>query len=66
MFYGSDQGGGTAAVLTSLVATCKRLCIDPFAYLRDLFGRIAAHPQGRIAELLPDQWRAGCQSAATS
>jgi hypothetical protein len=45
MFYGSDQGGGTAAVLTSLVATCKRLCIDPFAYLRDLFGRIAAHPK---------------------
>jgi hypothetical protein len=31
MFYGSDQGGRTAAVLTSLIATCKRLHIDPFA-----------------------------------
>lgn len=58
MFYGSDNGGRTAAVLTSLVATCKRLHIDPFAYLRDLFGRISSHPQSRLAELLPDHWKA--------
>jgi len=44
-------------VLTSLVATCKRLRIDPFAYLRDLFERISSHPQSRLAELLPDQWQ---------
>jgi len=56
-FLGSDNGGRTAAVLTSLVATCKRLRLDPFAYLRDLFQRIGAHPQSRLAELLPDQWQ---------
>ncbi len=28
-FYGSDNGGRTAAVLTSLIASCKRLGIDP-------------------------------------
>ncbi|MFZ0964571.1 MAG: IS66 family transposase [Bryobacteraceae bacterium] len=58
MFYGSDQGGRTAAVLTTLIATCRRLHIDPFAYLRDLFARLSDHPQGRLAELLPDQWQA--------
>jgi hypothetical protein len=42
MFYGSDNGGQTAALLTSLIATCKRLGMDPFAYLRDLFGRIVS------------------------
>jgi len=57
MFYGSDNGGQTAAVLTSLIATCKRLGMDPFAYLRDLFGHISSHPQSRLAELLPDQWK---------
>jgi transposase len=57
-FYGSDNGGRTAAVLTSLIASCKRLGIDPFAYLRDLFERMGAHPQSRLAELLPDQWQA--------
>ena len=54
---GSDNWGQTAAVLTSLIATCKRLKIDPFAYLRDLFGQIAAHSNARIEELLPDQWK---------
>jgi transposase len=58
MFYGSDNGGRTAAILSSLIATCKRLRIDPFAYLRDLFQRIGAHPQQRLDELLPDQWAA--------
>jgi transposase len=31
MFYGSDNGGQTAAVLTSLIITCKGLNIDPFS-----------------------------------
>jgi transposase len=60
-FLGSDTGGRTAAVLTSLIATCKRLAIDPFAYLRDIFARLGAHPQSRLAELLPDQWEKACR-----
>jgi hypothetical protein len=32
LFFGSDNGGRTAAVLTSFVATCKRLGIEPFAF----------------------------------
>ena len=66
MFCGSDNGGQTAAVLTSLIATGKRLGTDPFAYLHDLFGRIAAHPNTRLAELLPDQWNTGLQPTPTS
>jgi len=65
MFYGSDNGGRTAAVLSSVIATAKRHGLDPFAYLRDLFGRIGSHPQNRLAELLPDQWKEGRPSAAT-
>ena len=57
MFYGSDNGGRTAAVLSSLIATSKRGGLNPFAYLRDLFARISSHPQSRLAELLPDQWK---------
>jgi hypothetical protein len=58
MFPGSDNGGRTAAVLTSLVTTSKRLGIAPFAYLRDIFERISTHPHNRLAELLPDRWMA--------
>lgn len=65
MFLGSDQGGRTAAVLTSLIATAKRLGIDPFAYLRDILERISTHPQSRLVELLPDQWKAAYPPAGT-
>jgi hypothetical protein len=55
-------GGRTAAVVTSFITTCKRLGIDPLGYLRDIFERISTHPQSRLAELLPDQWRAASTS----
>jgi transposase len=49
------NAGRTAAVLTSFITTCKRLGINPFAYLRDIFERISTHPASRLTELLPDQ-----------
>ena len=55
-FLGSDHGGNTAAVLFSLIATCDRHKVDPFAYLRDVLTRLAAHPSHRLAELLPVNW----------
>jgi len=56
IFFGSDQGGRTAAVLRSFVASCQRSGIDPFTWLKDVLARIAAHPITRIAELLPHNW----------
>ncbi len=58
LFYGSDKGGRTGAVLSSLIASCKRLRVEPFGYLRDLFARISSHPHHRLDELLPDRWQA--------
>lgn len=63
MFFGSDRGGQTAAVLTSFIVSCKRLHINPFLYLRDVFARISAHPDKRIEELLPDAWKAAREAA---
>jgi hypothetical protein len=56
VFFGSDEGGKTAAVLRSFVASCQRAGIDPFAWLKDVLSRIADHPVTRIAELLPHNW----------
>ncbi len=64
-FYGSDHGGHTAAVLSSLIATCKRHHIDPFAYLCDVFQRISAHPHHQLADLLPDHWLAQRNAAVS-
>lgn len=56
VFFGSDEGGKTAAILRTVVATCQRVGIDPFLWLRDVLSRIATHPITRLAELLPHNW----------
>jgi hypothetical protein len=57
LFCGSDNGGQTAAILFSLIATCQRHGVNPFAYLRDTLTRIAAHPLTRLTDLLPNHWQ---------
>jgi transposase len=54
-FLGSEAGGKAAATLYSVVGTCRRLGLDPFAYLRDVFARLPGHPADRLDELLPDR-----------
>jgi transposase len=56
VFFGSDEGGKTAAVLRSFVASCQRVGVDPFAWLKDILSRIADHPINRLAEFLPHNW----------
>lgn len=56
-FLGSDEGGKTAAVLMSFIATCKRCRVEPFAWFRDVLSRIPNHPINRLAELLPHNWK---------
>lgn len=53
LFAGADTGGERAAAFYSLIGTAKLNGLDPEAYLRELFTRIAEHPINRIDELLP-------------
>ena len=53
LFAGSIAGGKWAAILYSLVASCKRHKINPQLYLRDVIGRVKTHPQSKIRDLLP-------------
>ena len=55
-FLGSENGGHTAAVLFSFIATCQSHAVNVFNYLRDVLSRIDAHPMNQLAELLPGRW----------
>jgi hypothetical protein len=53
LFFGSDTGGERAAIIYSLIETCKLNHIDPQRYLQYVLARIADHPVNRVEELLP-------------
>jgi transposase len=57
LFAGSDQGARRAATIYSLIGACKLCRIDPFAYLRDVIHRVSTHPNSRINELTPPNWK---------
>jgi transposase len=56
LFFGSDIGGETAAVLYTFTQTCQALSVEPWRYLRDVLERLPSHPTERLAELLPEEW----------
>jgi transposase len=58
---GSETGGKTAAVLYTMVGTCKHLGLDPFAYLKEtlpgLFALGEKPKTEQLIEWLPDRWQ---------
>ena len=56
IFFGNERGGEAAAVMYSLIATCKEHGIDPRTYLRDVLLRIAKVSD--VKELTPYGWKA--------
>ena len=54
MFVGSPQAGHRAAILMSLIASCKSCEVEPWAWLRAVLAEL---PRGiDLIELLPDVW----------
>ena len=56
LFLGNEVGGETAAILYTLMMSCKRHCIDPQAYLVDVMRRIKHASRDELESLLPDRW----------
>ncbi|TXI88658.1 MAG: transposase, partial [Burkholderiaceae bacterium] len=58
LFAGSEEGGRTAATILSLIETCKRLGINPVAYLKDVLTRLPNVKTSQVDDFLPDRWLA--------
>ncbi len=56
LFAGSFEGARRAALLYSLVQSCKLINVPPFDYLKDVLMRVATHPQRLIGQLTPKGW----------
>jgi len=56
LFFGSDNGGRTAAVIFTITQSAKRHNINLFTYLKDVIARISDHPANQLHTLLPNNW----------
>jgi len=52
---GNDRGGRGAAILYSLVQTCKAIRVDPKTYLTDVLLRVRSEQD--LAKLTPREWK---------
>jgi transposase len=66
LFAGSLEGGRRAAVIYSLLETCKRIGADPFAYLRDVLERLPVTARANYATLTPRAWLAEQRAKAAT
>jgi len=57
LHVGQESGGEKAANLFSLMITCKRLNVEPYAYLHDILRRLPSHPNKDIWQLTPRGWQ---------
>jgi hypothetical protein len=65
LFAGDQAGGHTWAIVQSLAQTCKLNGVDPYVYLKATLEALAAgHPQSRLDELMPWNFRKDSGSSA--
>jgi transposase len=56
LFVGSETGGEAAAIILSLVQSCRASGVNPREYLEDVMRRLMSHSNQKLHELLPIEW----------
>lgn len=57
LFAGSHAGAKRAAIVYSLLGSCKLQEINPHEYLMDILQRLPLQPVNRLQDLLPPFWK---------
>lgn len=57
LFFGSDKGAQDHAIVLSILSTCRRHAVEPWAYLTDVIQRLTENPHCDLEELLPYNWK---------
>jgi len=63
LFAGNEDGGEAAAVILTLVQSCRAVGVNPREYLEDVMKRLMSHNAQKLEELLPKQWAAARQQS---
>jgi transposase len=57
LFIGEADAGQRSAILYTIIESCRRRSIDPYAYLRDVLTRLPHMTNHQISEVVPAAWR---------
>lgn len=56
LFMGEAGAGQRGAIIYTLIESCRRRAIDPYAYLKDVLTRLPTLKNTQIAEITPAAW----------
>lgn len=56
LFMGDATAGQRGAILYTLVENCRRLGLDPYAYLRDVLTRLPTMTNWQVKDITPAAW----------
>jgi len=56
LFIGSRESGESAANIMSIIGTCKRAGVEPYAYMLDVIRRLPSMKTSELDSLLPTNW----------
>lgn len=57
LFCWTEVGAEYAAIVQSLIASCKLQDVDPYTYLVDVLQRVESHPMQEVHLLTPRLWK---------
>ena len=63
LFIGEANAGDRSAIIYTVIESCRRRGLDPYAYLRDIFTRLPSATNQQIKQLTPEGWAKTQRSA---
>ena len=56
LFIGEAEAGDRSAIIYTVIESCRRRRLDPYAYLKDVLTRLPQMTNKQVPELLPAVW----------
>jgi len=56
LFIGEAQAGDRSAIIYTVIESCRRRSIDPYAYLKDVLTRLPGMTIQQVPQILPAVW----------
>ncbi len=56
LFVGDAQAGERSAIIYTVIESCRRRSLDPYAYLKDILTRLPCMTNRQIPEVTPKAW----------